>query len=142
MISRDLGVAVEDSFTHGRVGGADDLALAQAAQIVAQALEGLGRELELAQTSFEDRHPLVRRGQAVLDHFVETARQGMVKDFDMVGSGHDDAVGAVGLFHEGEHRIEDSAHLAHIVRIAAARANGVELVEQVDATHAGDLVEH
>ena len=58
----------------------------------------------------------------------------------MVSCGYHQAVCGVGLFHEGENRIQHTPDLADIVWFAAPGADSVKLIQQVNRSGPRDLV--
>ncbi len=76
----------------------------------------------------------------VVHDVVEAAEECLIENLPVVRGGDDDALGGICLY-ELQERVQDAAHLANLVVSTAVGSYGVELVEQVDGTVAGDGIE-
>ena len=79
--------------------------------------------------------------QLILDDVVEAPEQRVIQDFDMVGGGDDQAVGLIVLDHLQE-TVENPPDFTDIVVQSPLGADGIELVEEVNASNIVDGVEY
>src|SRR3546814_834676 len=138
-VGRHLRCAFQNGVLHDGIGRADQLALAEPFKRAFNAGPYLRSELELAETAFKNAPRRRRIRQRIFDHFVETAREGFVQNLDMIGRRQHETVGRIRFLHEGQHGIENPTDFADIVRVAPARADRIEFIEQLDAARLRDL---